>query len=146
MRQGQPAISRPILPFRSATRFYGSCCRAWRIGAISGMLWCAGCERANRQDLLPHADAAACKPGVYLLELPRAGGFLLNHDLRDSAHVSRWIHDALVNRDTALRIVYIRVDSTRRDELRWLVPAIRSVGGRAYAEDGSCNPVVREPP
>lgn len=119
--------------------------RGCRTGVISGILWCAACHKADRQDILLHADAAACKPGVYLLEIPREGGFLLNDDRRDSARVSRWIHDALVDRDTALRIVFIRADSSRRDELRWLVPAIRSVGARAYAEDGSCKPVVRSP-
>src|SRR5947209_6256241 len=119
--------------------------RAWRIAAPFGMLWFVRCQTADRNDALLHADARDCKPGVYLLELPREGGFILNHDPRDSARVSRWIQDALVHRDSGLRVVFVRVDSTRRDNLRWLVPAIRSVGGRAYAEDGSCKPVVRAP-
>lgn len=117
----------------------------WRIAALSGMLWFGGCQSADRHDALLPADARACRPGVYLLELPREGGFILNHDPRDSTRISTWIQDALAKRDTALRIVFVRVDSNRQAELRWLVPAIRSVDARPYAEDGSCKPVVRAP-
>jgi len=115
-----------------------------RITAISAMLGLVACQRESQNHPLPQADATECKLGAYALEITRGGEFFLNREQRDSAGVSNWIRHGLAESDTALRIVFISVDSGRRNELRWLIPAIRSVGGRAYTNDGSCAPVMYE--
>jgi hypothetical protein len=71
------------------------------------------------------------------LELPAEGGFSVNRVLMDSAALSKWITKGLAQWPPRARLVFVGADSTRKGELRWLVPAIEAVGGRAYQPDSA---------
>ena len=87
-------------------------------------------------------DAAArCDPKrayPFLLELPSTGGFVLNTRPLDSARLSRWFRVQLPQRAPEGRMIFVRFDSNRMRELRWLVPAIEAAGGGAYVPDSTC--------
>jgi hypothetical protein len=61
----------------------------------------------------------------------------------DSIRLARWFEVQLSHRIPAQRIVMVRLDSTRRGDLRWLVPAIERAGAGAYEPDSTCVPPVR---
>lgn len=85
--------------------------------------------------------ATVCNPRHQLplvLELPAGGGFWLNKQAFDSAGLARWFQDGLAQRDPVQRLVFVRADSLRAGELRWLIPAIEAAGGGAYRPDSAC--------
>jgi hypothetical protein len=90
--------------------------------------------------------AAICEPAVaypFLLDLPARGGFKLNMVPFDSIQLTRWFEVQLAKRIPAQRVVMVRLDSTRRNELRWLIPAIERAGAGAYQPDSTCVPPAR---
>lgn len=105
---------------------------------ILAVLLIAGCRAPEqRAELLP-ADKKSCATDAYFLELPSAGGYVLNSEQRDSAGVMRWIHEVLPKRSGTGRFVNVRVDSSRAGALTWLVPSIKGAGGEAYQGDPAC--------
>jgi len=118
--------------------------------AIFSSAACAKSENssASQHDAVPslRRDAATvCRPsigGVLVLELPPEKGFRLNTEPFDSTRLVRWFDTQLARRVPDQRMVFIRLDSTRRDELRWLVPAIERAGGGAYEPDSRCAPII----
>lgn len=114
------------------------------ISLSAATLGLIACQKPDQRAFLPY-DASDCRPDVYLLGLPRGGGFTLNDEQRDSAQVAKWIREVLPKRDSSVRIVFIRADSSRKKEIPWLLPAITSVRARVYADDGSCKTAVQMP-
>lgn len=87
--------------------------------------------------------AAVCAPGdPLLLDVPKTGGYALNTLPLDSTRLAHWFEVQLARRVPAQRIVMVRVDSARRDELRWIIPAIERAGGGAYQPDSTCAPKI----
>jgi hypothetical protein len=110
-------------------------------------------ERPNsrQEDLaLPHlrtVAASQCDPNLLplVLEVPRRGGFVLNTAPFDSAGLSTWFREKLPGHVAQGRLVFVQLDSSRVDELRWLVPAIEAAGGGAYVPDATCAWSIRAP-
>ena len=91
-----------------------------------------------RTDAASHCEPARVRP--ILLDVPRAGGFLLNRAPFDSVELSTWFRAKLQG-----RMILVRLDSSRVGELQWLVPAIEGAGGGAYVPDSTCMPPVHAP-
>ena len=106
----------------------------------------ASCHADEHERRLLPASAESCRPEAYLLELPPGRDFVLNGELRDSVGVMRWIRDVLPRRDSTGRFVNVRADVGRDRDLKWLVPAIRDAGGRAFRSDSSCHVEVATAP
>ena len=129
-------------------RFHPALCGA----ALFALAGCAKSEdsASSRQAVVPtlRRDAAAvCRPGIGLalvLELGPDNGYRLNTESFDSTRLVRWFDAQLARRNTGQRMVFVRVDSARRDELRWLIPAIERAGGGAYEPDSRCAPIIHE--
>jgi hypothetical protein len=75
-----------------------------------------------------------------LLELPTGGDFRFNSERFDRLSVTKWLREKLPQWPEQERVLMVRVDSTRVAELGWLIPAIESGGGEAYAPDPACFP------
>ena len=113
-----------------------------RLAAVSmfAVLTAAGC---NKQPSDTHAmlrtDSGSCVAEAYMLELPKAGRFVLNSETRDSAGIVNWIANVLPKRSGDGRMVNIRVAlPDRRTDLAWVVREIENAGGKPYAYDPSC--------
>ncbi len=114
------------------------------VAALTMTLAVIACRQAQTSEDLPRATANDCKQGVYLLEIPKGRDFAVNHTIKDSASLASWINQSLSKREASLRIVFVRVDSTRRQTLSWILPAMRAVEAKTFAEDGTCKPIVRQ--
>ena len=130
--------------------------RPLTIGRLVCVISLAGCgERAPSGERTELAEpslrrnvAAICKPSVaypFLLDLPAGGGYELNMTPYDSTRLAHWFDVQLAHRIPEQRIVMVRLDSTRRVELRWLIPAIERAGAGAYEADPTCTPPIRVP-
>jgi hypothetical protein len=73
-----------------------------------------------------------------ILQVPASGGLSLNRNPMDSAAFVSWTREHLASRPSPHNIVMVVIDSTRDSELRWIIPAVESVGGRAYEFDPRC--------
>jgi hypothetical protein len=92
--------------------------------------------------------AAICKPSVaypFFLDLRAGGRYELNRTPYDSTRLMRWFEVQLAHRIPEQRIVMVRLDSTRRADLLWLIPAIERAGAGAYEPDATCAPPLRAP-
>lgn len=102
-------------------------------------------ERAHASTLRRNA-ARVCRPSVdypYMLELPASGGYRLNATPFDSTTLAEWFQTYLPDAPPERQIVFVRADSSRTSELRWLVPAIERTGAGAYEPDSTCMPPIR---
>ena len=123
------------------------------LAAIAALSGCgeraaSGKAQAIAEPVLRQNVAAICKPAVshpVLLDLPARGGYKLNMVPFDSIGLRRWFDIQLAHWSREERIVMVRLDSTRRDELRWIVPAIEQAGGGAYQADSTCIPPIHTP-
>ena len=120
---------------------YRVCCGIMAALAATGLASCRN-EHGSAGSATPAAhlrtDAAAIcdKNSVQLvLELPAEGGYFLNKSPFDSVSLRAWFQQRLRERPPVYRLVFVRADSSRVDELAWLVPTIEAGGGEAYAPD-----------
>jgi hypothetical protein len=120
------------------------------------LLSLAACGEAGNEQTKQAASAPAlrrdaarvCKRDLVLLVLellPRERGYRLNTELLDSANLATFLQVQLPEYPPERRNVYVRLDSGRAAELRWLVPVIERAGGRAYEPDSTCSRTIVHP-
>ena len=109
--------------------------------SISAFMSVAGCnEQPPGKGTVLRTDSASCVPEAYLLELPEAGRYVLNAEIRDSLGVVHWLANVLPKRSGDGRVVNVRgALPDRRSDLDWIVPAVQKAGGKPYAFDPACH-------
>ncbi len=96
---------------------------------------------------LGHPDSERLKTGAatvchaqhpLVLSFGEARAYDLNGNHMDSARLVQALRTILPPTPPPGRLIIVRLDAARARELRWIVPAIRELGGDAYAYDNAC--------